>query len=218
LGLATNVFKNVTDIRPECIYQVNDAELFFMEQYLDDIFSNHLLQFDDIIRGPFVHLAFYESGNVSLASIDARMKRMTHAMTIAQRVLNLPGDVNNTTGRHRVTGKTFRTDTCVIVRWPWLAFPTILAFATLVFFACMVTETRWGRHGETEVTRQNYKTELVPLLLHGLRLKEEQQQHGGGGGGYYEGIGTAKEKRKRAEGIYARFEDTETGWRLVETK
>lgn len=56
----------------------------------------------------------------------------------------------------------YRTETCIIVQWPWLAYPDALLLLTLVFLAATIVQSR------RRMRHQIWKASPLALLLHGV--------------------------------------------------
>jgi len=216
-----NLLDDVTDIRPECIYQVSQVEWYYLFLYMASHFSE--------LRGDttttmglqtMLNNVFYEGGNISTASIEKRFTRMARAMSVAYQEMGTSAmAVGNSSGFHNtsstswVTGEGLRNDTCVSVQWPWIAYPAVLSVATLVFLVLTVAHTSWRRGGAApELASHDYKTSVVPLLLHGLYHEDGDELERRP----YESVEMVKDKMKRTRKIHVRFEHTPVGWRLVE--
>ncbi|KAK4455311.1 hypothetical protein QBC34DRAFT_66948 [Podospora aff. communis PSN243] len=223
-GKPTNnpdIFNDITDIRPECIYQVSQLEWYHLLLYIMSRFAE--LGGDTTTTTGFLAMwnnIFYEGGNISTATIETRVTRLAHAMSTAYqelgtstRAVGNDSRVYNTSSTSRVTGEGLRSDTCVAVQWPWITFPAVLALATLFFLVWTVAKTSWHRGGNmsSELRGHDYKTSVVPLLLHGLYHDPQ-----GGKGQSYQDVGTTSGKMKSASETRVRFEETPAGWRLVE--
>jgi hypothetical protein len=60
-------------------------------------------------------------------------------------------------------GLVLHEQTCIRVRWAWLAYPTALVALTLIFLVAMITETRKG-----EMKSHDWKSEPLALVFHRL--------------------------------------------------
>ncbi|KAK0651095.1 hypothetical protein B0T16DRAFT_403164 [Cercophora newfieldiana] len=216
-----NLFDDVTDIRPECIYQSSLVEWYYLALYMLNHFSE-LGGDTNTTTGlmSMLNNVFYDGGNISTASIERRFTRMAHAMSAAYQEMGTStrsvgenSSFHNTSSTSWVTGEGLRNDTCVSVQWPWIAYPAVLSVATLVFLFLTVLHTSWHHPSRIapELGRHDYKTSVVPLLLHGLYYDRRDER----GRRPYEDVGTVRDKMKSARGMYVRFEKTEVGWRLV---
>ena len=97
-------------------------------------------------------------------------------------------------------GLVTREQTCVRVRWAWLAFPTTIVGLTLLFLTGMIVQTRRG-----EGRRHDWKSEPLALMFH--RLDDDT----------IKALGTGRLVKKRdmqdtAERVRARLAETPDGW------
>ena len=109
-------------------------------------------------------LFLYADGQANLTSAAAYMEGLAISMTAAIRE---GGDPSNSAPAR---GTAFGSQTCVGVKWAWLALPVVLLFLTLVFLVTTVVQSRrYTRTGAAEDGRKPWKSSSLPLLWYGMR-------------------------------------------------
>ncbi|KAI0532023.1 hypothetical protein GGR58DRAFT_523618 [Xylaria digitata] len=105
------------------------------------------------LSGPLSLQQIFNWGNITFERIDSTFANVSQALTILTRELGAGnrsvaaiGDVN-----------TFQT--CLRVRWPWIAFPATLAVISWMFFAFVL----YNQHGANWLPV--WKSSTLPLLL-----------------------------------------------------
>ncbi|SMR61123.1 unnamed protein product [Zymoseptoria tritici ST99CH_1E4] len=127
--------------------------------------------------GPPVMLAIYNSGDISLERTQSVWTNLSLALTNHMRINPyLTTGQRDRTGTSKynllnatapASGVACATKTCLQVRWGWLAFPTVLAVLTLIFFAGAIFSTG----GLTRDVR-TWKSSPLPLLFYGGSLSD----------------------------------------------
>ena len=113
-------------------------------------------------NGPQVLQSIFDFGNVSFGRVDSIFQNVSDSIT---KYIRENGNVNHSAP---AIGLVLHDQTCVQVRWWWLAFPVVLVVLTIVFFAAMVIQTRRGDHPKHE-----WKSSPLPLVFH--RLERDTQ-------------------------------------------
>lgn len=106
--------------------------------------------------GPQVVQSFFNFGHVTFDHVDAMFGNVTQSFT---NYIRQNGDNFSTPAN----GTAYEMKTCVAVRWPFLAFPSALAFLTVTFFVLVLLETRPSQ-GRPHI----WKSSPLALLYHGL--------------------------------------------------
>ena len=96
------------------------------------------------------------------------------------------------------TGKMFKQDTCIEVRWRFMALPIILVALTIIFLVAMIVET---------VSRSNrpWKSSSLALLFSGLESDRKERE-----------ADSIEQIEHEAEGMKVRLRRTGKGWKFVE--
>lgn len=101
-------------------------------------------------------LQVYDFGNVSLESLNSTFQNISQSITTYMRDT---GDPNHS---DPVRGIVLHAQTCLGVRWGWLALPAALVVMTLLFFIVMIIQTR-----PTGNRAQIWKSSPLALIYHG---------------------------------------------------
>jgi len=139
----------------------------------------------------------YNYGNVSFDRVNQVFENVSDSMTDFFRLQTLPK--YNDPAQGLVT----QNQTCLGVRWPWLAFPTALALLTLAFFIAMLVESRPRASKYASI----WKSTPLALLFHGLELLDRRH-------GY---VNDVDGMETMAREIKVRLETTNDGLKLVES-
>lgn len=176
---------NLADIEQElldqhCIYAV---DLFFangLDQYLssstfagnvtgDTSTSSQVASW----AGPQLLLTIFNFRDISFERTQAVFRNLSLSLTNHMRVnpgladQRSTGSFNFLQSNTPAPGLAYTTKTCLRVRWGWLAFPTILAALTLLFFTGVILNSS----GLTFDVR-TWKSSPLPLLFYGSSLSE----------------------------------------------
>ena len=105
-------------------------------------------------------LQVYDFGNVTLESLNSTFQNISESITTYMR------DTGNANHSEPARGNVLHGQTCLEVRWGWLALPATLVVVTLLFFIVMIIQTR-----PTGNRAQIWKSSPLALIYHGkLRL------------------------------------------------
>lgn len=167
---------NVTDIRPQCIYQIEDIDYRALAGELSDNIMGKLEFHMDLAAGlgQFVTIpqAFYRgNGNISVSSMqDITDNIITTVSTSLRNTKATPDGAFRALANYPVTsGKAYKTDTCVRIEWVWLIFPAVLIVMTLALMVLLLHRQALSNKWQGDpLTQHDYKTAVVPLLLHGF--------------------------------------------------
>ena len=115
------------------------------------------------ITGPQNLQSMYDYGRMSPGGIERVFANVASAMTLYMRQAE---------SNHSVpaVGEVHRSDTCLEVRWPWLAYLGAMVVFTLMFFAFMILDTR-----PTGGRAQIWKNSPLALLFQRLVPDAEVQ-------------------------------------------
>jgi hypothetical protein len=110
----------------------------------------------------------YDEGITNLSQIDIVLGRIADSMTSAIRLTGSVGQLWNTqrsdgSGRQgTVTGTVFLAETCIAVRWGWIALPAAVTLLSLLLL--ILTHILSRAPGD----RPAWKSSALPVLFHGL--------------------------------------------------
>ena len=184
-----------------CLYTFDQGKDYtFGANYLNYFFNGTITQHtarDDKPQhydGPECLQKIYNHGAVTFESLNSTFRNISESITT---YLRQSCDINHS---DPAIGSVMHDETCLQVRWVWLAFPSALVFATVLFFIVTVITTRPAKDGA-----QIWKSSPLALLLHGLK---EPNHHNV----TYEGV---QEMERIAENTIVRLATTEHGTNLV---
>ncbi|KAI3323684.1 hypothetical protein HD806DRAFT_543911 [Xylariaceae sp. AK1471] len=201
-------------IRRQCVYEYYQLHFYtlgiFMGEYFEGVAVSgypNMLGTPHASSGPTTLLEIFNNGTVSFDSYKAVFDRMANALGVFSRQHpNNNATILNSIGyAKQIFGDVYIIETCVEVRWQWLAFPAVLCLLTVLFFVGMVTETRWTTNNEGGW--HDYKTDALPLLFHGLErntLDEHQV-----------GVTTSSCLSAKARQLNVKFEKAGGTWKFV---
>ena len=118
----------------ECLYIIDN---FFVgdlwAEYLDEFFQGTvegeaLIDSIDVIKGPQNLQTIYNYGSVSFDRVNETFQNISDSMTKFIRQ-NSFYNLSNP-----AEGVVLHDQTCLSVRWPWLAFPAVIVLLTVMFF------------------------------------------------------------------------------------
>lgn len=186
----------------ECLFVVDyTLAQSLWKQYFDEFFYGNLsgaMHNHGISRyyGPQNLNAIYDYGNITFDRVDDIFRNISDSMTT---YIRQAGHVNHSSP---ALGIVTRNETCLEVRWGWLALPAVLVAGTLVFFTAMIVETR-----PTGNRAQIWKSSPLALIFHGLedpnRLHTNREMEG------------ISDMERTAKGITVTLATTDTGVNLV---
>ena len=117
------------------------------------------------VSGPNVPLSMYytvtaaTADKLTLTSLDTIFRNMADSMTANMRQNGQKGT------NEPVIGYIAQNETCVRVRWAWLAYPAALALFSFVFFVAMLWQSTRGGDGDNA---RDWKSNPLALLYHGF--------------------------------------------------
>ena len=141
-------------------------------------------------------LALGHRGTATLSTVNTFMTGLTDSITATMRT----GGPNGTSVYAQ--GTTFASQTCVGVRWGWLALPGTLLLFAIVFLAFTIVQTAVG-----EGLAVPWKSSSLALVMHSF--KDETRERLGR-------VDRLEEMDQAAGRMTAQLVQTDTGWRLVE--
>lgn len=187
----------------ECLYILDNIFVGDLwGEYLNDYFQGTvegeaLLDSLEVIKGPQNLQTIYNYGNVSFDRVNETFQNISNSITKFIRQNSLSKWSNP------AEGVVMHDQTCLSVRWPWLAFPAVLVLLTVIFFVAMIIDTRPSRS-----RAPIWKSSLLALLFHGFEPRDK----------YRAVVGDLSEMEELEKGIIVRLSPTEGGLKLVESE
>jgi Protein of unknown function (DUF3176) len=184
----------------ECIYQHGATAAhsigYFLASFLNGTITPGLYSYD--FTGSAQLQALYNEANLTFNRIDETWSNLSDSITTYMRQ---HGGVNLSAPAR---GEALRLQTCVHIRWPFLAYPAALVLLAIIFFISMIIETRGA-----ETSRHDWKSSPLALLFHGLDRDSIMNRDE-----IAESV-RAREMSKIAEHTPVRLSQTEHGWQFV---
>lgn len=196
---------NLTWYADECVFWIPPGAGGGLADFLDTLFDKKQLKglYGAIatahLDGDVWIKNLYENGNATLHTVQARVRRLARSMNTYFR------NSNSTTIKKTIyaTGSALKTDTCIQVQWPWLAFPATLVILSVVFLALTVWTTR--RTDRSSSGRGAWKSSALAVLFSGLHDEIRQD---------YRSLEKQSEMADCARRLEVNLELTESGWRM----
>ena len=151
-----------------CVYLIDILNVNALGNFLSSTFAGNVTVGMDESggptspNGPQILQNIFDFGNVSFGRVDSIFQNVSDSIT---KYIRENGNVNHSAP---AIGLVLHDQTCVQVRWWWLAFPVVLVVLTIFFFTAMVIQTRRGDHPKHE-----WKSSPLPLVFH--RLERDTQ-------------------------------------------
>lgn len=153
----------------KCIYAINNLLVYDLwDFYLTNFFKGSV-EGDagdsggpqsgtiQILNGSQILQSMYNYGNVSFDRVNETFRNISDSMTAYLRQHSIPKYSDP------AKGLVMHDQTCLSVRWAWLASPSALVILTIIFFLAMIIDTR-PTGGRIPV----WKSSPLPLFFHGL--------------------------------------------------
>jgi len=154
----TNITKGA--VSGECVYQYGGVAIksigFFLATFLNGTVKPGSYSYD--YKGAAQLQAIYNNGGLTFDRLDETWRNLSDSIT---KYMQEHGDANFSAP---ATVEAFRDQTCVHNRWPFLAYPAALVLLAVVFFVCMMFETRRGA-----TSRDDWKSSPLALLFPWIR-------------------------------------------------
>ena len=185
-----------------CVYlmDVLNFESLY-EWFSSSVFSGNVTVSPDLSGQPAIYVGsdllqnFSSFGNVSFERVDSTFQNVSDSIT---KYIRQNGNANHSAP---AIGVVLHDQTCVRVRWWWLAFPVVSVALTIFFFTAMIVETR-----REDCPKNERKSSPLPLVFRGLQL----DTHGPG-----EDIVDIHEMEQTARRLHVRL-NGRTGWKFTE--
>lgn len=186
----------------ECLYIMDDLLIGNLwADYLDDFCQGTVegeasLDSIGVLRGTQNVQTNHNYGNVSFDRVNETFQNISDSMTKFIR--------QNSFSRwsNPAEGVVMHNQTCLSVRWPWLAFPAVLVLLAASLFVVIIIDTR-----PTGSRAPIWKSSPLPLLFHGLELINKSQA----------AVNDVNEMEDLAKGLIVRLGPAEEGLKFVES-
>jgi len=121
--------------------------------------------------GPPQILQFFNNSFTSFEYVDASFSHIAEAMTVHIRQSGV--QISNFSSG--VQGVMLSEQTCVAIRWPWLAFPAALVVPSILLFMGVIFRATPKR-----LHTKGWKSSPLPPVFHGLDVQDVGKKKTGG--------------------------------------
>lgn len=183
----------------DCVYSIGYEPTASLRENLETFLGKQSLSYEPFskrVTGDLWAVNLWRDGNATLETIQAAMDGLSRSITARLRQDN--SAENKLTP---VLGAVWMNQTCVRVRWGWIALPGGLLLLTTMFLVLTVLKTR-SSNGRA------WKSSIFAVLFSGI--DQETRQAAGP-------VVTLKGMEAAADRATVRLEDTNEGCRLVST-
>lgn len=187
---------NITWWPRDCVYAMPLQVAGGLFKAMSSLLGNETLSYDSWLEQPDGSpwsTTLWNNGTPSLDNFQATMAGMTRSVTARLR----QGD-GLSVNMGPANGTVYGTQTCIRVKWVWLALPAGLLLLTIVFLLLTIVKTR-SRQAPV------WKSSIFAVLFSGL---DQQTRQGGP-------VASLEEIKAAAGRVTVRLEDTKEGLRLV---
>jgi hypothetical protein len=213
----TSSYNDSSNLRDECIYQGNQVDLNSLRAFFDSYFSGELGMGPGVtgMGTTIPGRAIFNLGDFNFTHLETKFDNMAVAMTAyaRDRAAAMGSDAFMANMSTPVRGEIHVNESCVAVRWPWIALEAAVAVLGVVLLA--VTVWMVQRSGDDTV-RHDYKASVLPRLFHRLETDALEARLLGAGVGGSAASWTRSELSARARHIRVRLARNEKGWGFAE--
>lgn len=153
----------------ECVWHVDFSSQSALVAALSDMFYDKRVggnygSYTQNLDGDLWIKMIYRNGTANLTTMEAYAEQLARSLTAKTRMLGSLKDQ----GLGSAKGVVVKTETCIEVRWGWIAFPVGLVLSTLAFLAMTAWTTR-------ETNKQHarsigiWKSSTLAVLFGGLK-------------------------------------------------
>lgn len=197
----------------ECQYQIYEPTMMSLDYFMASFFNGSVIKdpsssYDYVTTGPVQLNKFFNAGSVSFENVSVIFSSISDSMTAYIRQSapasiytgDNPLDDNHTAP---ASGQVFQTETCIHVRWGYIAFPITLVVLTFIFLVVMIVETSRYHNGDA------FKSSSLALLFHGLDAEARSQ---------YGEMGNVRDMEIAAKQMRVCLRRTDKAWEFTEAR
>jgi hypothetical protein len=151
----------------DCVWTIDYQTDIALREQLNLLFTDRGVQLKgalgraDMSWGDVWIKQIYRNGTASASTIGEQIGQLASSMTAYNRMKPRP---ETTLGF--AYGDANKVETCVQVRWPWIAFPATLVLLSSIFLALTIRSTKQGSSSVSG--RKVWKTSSLAVLFNGL--------------------------------------------------
>lgn len=194
--------KNAFDVPVECAYLIDEDTSLSILDYLATFLAGNARPFKSTqmeqlvpafaFNASAVVNQFFLGGNLTLGTVNNTFNNIARGITRQLRSVPTEPGLSDP-----AVGVAKRPETCIQVRWHWMAYPAVLAVGVAVFLAVVIIKSTWG-----DRDTRDWKTSSLPVLFNGL-------DHRPGSTGV-----TSAAMKRQAKDMRVVLGQTDRGWRL----
>jgi hypothetical protein len=151
----------------DCVWTIDYQTDVALREQLNPLFTDRSVRLKsslgwvDMSWGDVWIKQIYRNGTASASTISAQIGQLASSMTAYNRMMPRPE-----TNLGFAYGDTIKYETCVQVRWPWIAFPAALVVLSSLFLALTIWSTK--QDSSSVSGGKVWKTSSLAVLFHGL--------------------------------------------------
>ncbi|KAK7224177.1 hypothetical protein V2G26_012180 [Clonostachys chloroleuca] len=212
LGIFSSQYNDTLskNVRDECIYQGDRTDSNTLNSYFLNFFVGYIMDgFQGAGEGTSTAgKALFNMGETNFSFIDDKFDSVATSLTVYarnRRANNQVADYSNFS--LPLDGQVMKMNSCVDVRWRWMALQAAVLALAAGFFA----STLWmvGRTGDERI-RNDFKTSVIPLLFlfHGMEGEVQKPSA--------PTVNSVEDIRQRAQHMRVALVKDENGWGFKE--
>ncbi|KAI9729834.1 MAG: hypothetical protein M1834_006582 [Cirrosporium novae-zelandiae] len=207
---SSNNVPNVT-VPAKCLYEVYTPSIMSLGNFMGSFFNGSVTNdpnwyYSYVTAGPVQLQKFFDTGNISFESINTTFSDIADSMTAYLRQSAKPGNTGFLSLEKGDTtpaaGQVYRVETCINVRWWYIALPVVLVILTVLFLVAMLAEARNHNRGD------DWKSSTLALIFHGLDSETRHQ---------FGELERTEEMTRAAQQMRVQLQKTDHGWAFVKT-
>jgi len=151
---------------PPCTYTIGSSATMSLANMFWSFWNGTVagLKYSTAVPSNDVLDILYGGGVTNFTHIDNVLRGISDSMTAAIRLTGMVKDTDSGQGggQGNITGQVLLADTCIDVRWTWIALPVAVSLLTLVLLIWTILLDTAMRD------RSGWKSSALPVLFHGL--------------------------------------------------
>lgn len=228
-GYWYNSSSRVSGAPPQCLYEIGMLSINAIQYYVGNILEGNITADLSSYKGPAALQILFNNTYASFAQVDSVFKNISMGVTSNMRQIGnwtgykVPENVSNIIGapNQPALGLIMVTQSCVAVRWGWLAFPAGMILLATLFLVLTIMDTTFndnlkapGQYGQSlpksSMLRPaaTWKSSVLPLLFHGLEDSNLRYT-------YPNRFASEEEMEGAAKVIKTRFAPSKDGWKMT---
>ena len=133
----------------ECSYNMTREAFEALSGLLYDSLLGNVTYTGGAMYGAYELQTLYNNGDFSFESLNRTMSNIADSISAFMR--RNPGNFGPASSPTSVTGEVLVVDTCIAIRWGWVAYPLVCGLSTIVFFTPRLLELACTRRMEVQL-------------------------------------------------------------------